>query len=152
MSKLTKIKFTAWCDHPDEPRSPYIQEQFEEWTLLRTVMSAAIARIKDQLKDSSNDELQERLAKANEGLANIEVELKRLLDFEEAAANKEQEKARRHPNVGRFGYQVLNDAGQVGKIVDENGADLPPAAVYSSEVVDADPPLPLWAKKDSGKR
>lgn len=46
------------------------------------------------------------------------------------------------------GYQVLAEPdNRVAMIVDESGDYLPIDAAYTYEVVDENPPLPMWGKK-----
>ena len=145
--KLVKIRFTEWRDHPAEHRSPIFQQQLDEWNTRISVLTAAIARMKDEQAHSDNETLRQSIARATADLEKIDAERTMLLEVESNAAKQGQEAARRHRRAGTFGYQVLNDAGTVEKIVDAAGAELPVGAVYSSLVVDLAPPLPAWAKK-----
>jgi hypothetical protein len=51
-----------------------------------------------------------------------------------------------HKMCGTFGYQLVDDQGYVESIVDEHGAPYSADAIYGSEVADANPPTPSWAK------
>jgi hypothetical protein len=146
--KLVKIRFTAWRDQPDEPRSPAFQQLLDDWTTRINLLSVAAARIKEQREHANSEALQKALGRISAELQKIDDERTPLLFAEEAVADAAARAAREHKKIGTFGYQVLNDPGtHVGYIVDEAGHYLPPKAVYSYEVVDDDPPLPSWAKK-----
>lgn len=71
-----------------------------------------------------------------------------MLSAEADVAEAETRAASEHEKAGTFGYQVLDETGaRVAMVVDEAGDYLPVQAVYSFEVVDDNPPLPVWAKK-----
>lgn len=143
--KLIKITFTAWRDTRAAPHvRPYSSSNLDEWNTRISVLSAAIADAKELLATEDSEAQQKALAKMSADLRNIEAERALLLEVESAAADE----ARRHKRVGIFGCQVLNDAGtEVVKIVDQDGYDLPAKAAYAFEIVDLDPPLPVWATK-----
>ncbi len=78
----------------------------------------------------------------------IEGERALLVAAEEAMAEAAARAAGEHERTGTFGYQVLADPdNRVAMVVDEAGDYLPVNAVYTYEVVDENPPLPMWGKK-----
>jgi hypothetical protein len=146
--KLVKIRFTSWRDRSVASRSPAFQEQLDAWAKRESVLSAAVARIREQEVHANIEALQKSLARIAADVKKIDDERTLLLSAEEAAAEAEARAASEHEKAGTFGYQVFNDTGtHVTKLVDEAGNDLPAHAVFSYEVVDDHPPLPAWAKK-----
>ncbi len=145
--RLVKIRFTSWRDRSVASRSPAIQEQLDAWTKRVSALSAAVAHIKEREVNANIEALQKSLARIAADVQKIDDERTLLLSAEEAAAEAEVRAAGKHAKAGTFGYQVLDDAGtHVTKIVDDAGNDLPAQAVFSYEVVDDRPPLPVWAK------
>lgn len=63
------------------------------------------------------------------------------------ASENHRKKALGHAKVGTFGYQELTpDTLELVRLLDEEGNPFPPDAVFGYEVVDAKPPLPVWAR------
>lgn len=142
--KLVKIRFTAWRDQSSSPRSRALQEQVDAGTARVSLLSSAAAQIKVEQAHADSEMLQKSIARITVEQEKIDAARTLLLADEEDTARA----ASQHEKAGTFGYQVLNDAGtHVGYIVDEAGNHLPANAVYSYEVVDDDPALPVWAAK-----
>lgn len=146
--KLIKIKFTAWRDDREAPRSSDLQRKLDAWMGREQVLRGAALRVRQQLAAVASEVLKMELLALTTELQNIDSVRQGLIDAEVAEVEQAQAALLQHKNVGTFGYQVLNDAGtHVGYIVDEAGNHLPTNAVYAFEVVDPDPPLPQWTKK-----
>lgn len=146
--KLIKIQFTKWRDKPSEPRSWTFQRQLDDWHSRISVLTAAIADMKEKQAIIPSEALQKTLDTAVTDLETIDGERTTLLAVEKRAADGVMREARNHKRVGTFGYQIFNDASTLVKaLVDEAGNGLlPEKAVYSFEIVDHHPPLPAWAK------
>jgi hypothetical protein len=146
--KLTKIKFTAWRDDREAPRSSDLRRKLDAWTAREHVLRGAALRVRQQQAEADSEILNMELLALTTELQNIDAVRQGLIDAEVAELERAQTALLQHKKVGTFGYQVLNDAGtHVGYIVDEVGNHLPTNAVYAFEVVDPDPPLPEWATK-----
>lgn len=146
--KLVKIRFTAWRDQREAPRSSDLQSKLDLWMGREHVLRGAALRVRQQQATADSEVLKMEFAAITTELSNIHTARQPFIDAEVAEVEQGQAALLQHKKVGTFGYQVLNDAGtHVGYIVDEDGNHLPAKAVYAFEVVDTDPPLPEWAKK-----
>ncbi len=146
--KLIKIKFTSWRDHSVAPRAREIQERHDEFSKRMNLLAANAARIRYK-RDGNAEEDHKALAAIAADRGSLDAGRMALLSAEKAAADAEVGAARAHRQVGTFGYQVLDETGsRVAVVVNEAGDYLPAQALYTFEVVDENPPLPLWASED----
>ena len=145
--KLIKIRFTAWRDDREAPRSSDLQAKLDAWAGREHVLRGALLRVRQKQAGTASEVLNMEFDAIATELYNIEAVRQPLIDAEVAEVEQAQAALLKHKRVNTFGYQVFNDAGtEVVKIVDESGNDLPAKAVFAYEVVDTGP-LPQWAKK-----
>ncbi len=66
------------------------------------------------------------------------------------ASECHRKNCRTHGLVGVFGYQEIETSKmEVQRLLDEAGNPFPADAVFGYEVVDADPPMPVWGIPDN---
>ena len=146
--KLVKIRFTAWRDEREAPRSSDLQRKLDAWAGREHVLRGAALRVRQQRATADSEILKMELVALTTELQNIDAVRQPLIDAEVAEIERAQAALLKHKKVGTFGYQVFNDAGtEVAKIVDESGNDLPAKAVFAYEIVDTYPLLPQWANR-----
>jgi hypothetical protein len=144
--KLIKVRFTSWRDQSVAPRTTAFQRQLDRWITRLSALSVAAAGLHDRAEWPDNKELKMQADAIRAEVQKIDFERHVLLAAEGAVATLEAREARKHTRVGTFGYKVLTDTStQIGYFVDEAGHDLPALAVFTYDVVDADPAAPGWA-------
>ena len=145
--KLIKIRFTAWRDEREAPRSSDLQRKLDAWAGRERVLRGALLRVRQQQAAAASKILNMEFDAITTELYNIEAVRQPLIDAEAAEVEEAQATLLKHKRVNTFGYQVFNEVGtEVAKMVDESGNDLPAKAVFAYEIVDIDPPLPEWVK------
>ncbi|HKQ22973.1 MAG TPA: hypothetical protein VJT81_00845 [Burkholderiales bacterium] len=113
-----------------------------------TALSAEAAHIREEQAHGKIEAEQDALVGIAADIEEIEGERALLVAAKEATVEAAARGANEHERTGSFGYQVLSGPDdRVTMIVDENGDYLPISAVYTYEVVDENPPLPMWGRK-----
>ena len=144
--KLLKIRFTHWRDQGAAPRAPAVQRQLDYLVTRVGVLSREAADLETWRSHADNAGLRQSIAKINANLRDLEGQRTLLLYEEWAEREAAHDAARKHPKVGTFGYQILDNSGtRVIRVMDEGGNDLPENAVYAYELVEIDPPMPSGA-------
>ena len=124
------------------------QQQIEALTARITALSGEAMHIREALGHGKIEAEQESLAGIAADIEKIEGERALLVAAEEATVEAAARAASEHERTSTFGYQVLSGPdNRIAMIVDESGAYLPLGAVYTYEVVDENPLLPMWGRK-----
>ena len=147
--KLIAIQFTEWRDPGDTTH-----------VAVETASKASAAAVAKLTSLKSQIGQQDELLKIAQSTAvdakrsELAAQLPGVVDEIAAARAAEQQAEadamaaiKKHPMVGKTGYQVLDDAGEtVLKVVDADGNDLPDGVVYGYvfTAAVADNALPSW--------
>jgi len=106
-------------------------------------LTAQLAKTDERLQQLHD---QTEAAAARSLAAQLTNEANALQAIADQASADNSKKRSTHKMCGTFGYQIVDESGNVESIVDEAGAPYPADAIYGYEVADANPPAPSWAK------
>lgn len=155
--RYQKIEFIEWRDPPAADRSAVpaevaaAQAQLAAVAKRRAEVGADVAHTETLLAKVKSEQAASRLAGLVMELDNLHQADKASRAALEAAGIAAERAMREHPRVGTTGYMVIDtDRGELVKVVDDAGADLPAGVVYGYRVTDAEPAPPAWAQ--GGKR
>jgi hypothetical protein len=146
--RLIKIRISEWRDGEGPTPELVAAARLVAETAEREAAARRELVEADELMELADTEAHRAARAARTAAVLNAVAARNAARSAEAAAGEAATRAMKsHPRVGTHGYQILTDDGTaVGRVVDEDGKDLPAGAVYGYLVVDQAPAVPSWAK------